>query len=60
MGGNESWNGKLQFHVLDDLIAAVDDDLSANSFNVIINDYLIIFTSLICVDIGSNISGIIK
>ena len=60
LGGNESWYGQLSFDVLDDLLTAVDGDLSAGLLNVIINNYSIIFISLVCVDIGCNIGGTIK
>ena len=45
---------------MDDLLTAVDGDLSAGLLNVIINNYSIIFISLVCVDIGCNIGGTIK
>ena len=45
---------------MDDLLIAVVGDLSTDLLNVIINNYLIIFTSLVCVNIGVNIGFIIK
>ena len=60
MNSNKSWYSQLQFYVLDVLLTALYGDLSADLSNVNINNYLIVFILLVCVDIGSNIVVMMK